>query len=66
MKSFYSRYGLDISLNDSESGIEQAILMFGYFYFIKSPKNYVHNKIIKLQWDGSIHVIFLLGWVDTP
>ena len=36
------------------------------FLFRKSPKNYVHNKIIVLRWDGSIHVIYLLVWVDTP
>ena len=36
------------------------------FLFHKSPKNYIHNKIIVLRWDGSIHVIYLLVWVDTP
>ena len=29
-------------------------------FISKSPKNYIHNKIIILQWDGSIHVIYLL------
>ena len=36
------------------------------FLFHESPKNYVHNIIIVLRWDGSIHVIYLLVWVDTP
>ena len=36
------------------------------FLFLKSPKNYVHNKIKVLRWDGSIHVIYLLVWVNTP
>ena len=36
------------------------------FLFLKSPKNYVHNIIIELWWDGSIRVIYLLVWVNTP
>ena len=36
------------------------------FLFLKSPKNYIHNKIIVLRWEGSIRVISVLGWVITP
>ena len=46
--------------------MEEATIYVLVFLFLKSPKNYVHNKIIVLRWDGSIHVIYLLVCVNTP
>ena len=40
-------------------------LMFRYFYSM-GPKKYIHNKTIRLQWEGSIRVISVLGWALTP
>ena len=52
---------------ETVAGDEIDVLVF---LFRKSPKNYVHNKIMYtikvLRWDGSIRMIYLLVWVNTP